>query len=253
MNMRGVILAGLAVLLLPSWSRAQAPGHWPPDSLINTQVFPHNTPVMQVVGRMRDIAFGLGVRCQYCHVGQEGQDLAQFDFASDQKRTKLVARQMLRMVEEINRRLDTIPRDAGRTALLVGCATCHHGASRPVPLFTLMTDAAQAGGADSAIRAYRALRERFYGRDTYDFGEPALDIAAFRIARAGKFDDAMAILRLNEEFYPASGNLSVFRGNILLMHGDTNAAVDSYREALRREPVTAGEARVHLRELGRQP
>ena len=250
---RALSFAAVAMLCLVHRISAQAPGHWPPDSLINTQVFPKTTPVMDVVGQMRNIAFGLGVRCQYCHVGQEGQDLGQFDFASDQKRTKLVARQMLRMVQEINRRLDTIPRDAGRTALSVGCSTCHHGASRPVPLPQLITETAQAAGADSAVRAYRALRDRYYGRDTYDFGEPSLDIAAFRTARAGKFDDALALLRLNEEFFPTSGNLSVFRGNILLMRGDTSAAVDSYREALRREPQTAGEARIHLRELGRQP
>src|SRR2546423_14283390 len=88
---------------------AQAPGHWPPDSLINVKVIPKNTPVMQVVGMMRNFAGGLGVRCQFCHVGQEGMPLAQFDFAKDEKRTKLTARQMMRMVEEINHRLDTFP------------------------------------------------------------------------------------------------------------------------------------------------
>ena len=51
---------------------------------------------------MRNFTSALGVRCQFCHVGQEGQPLAPFDFASDQKRNKLVARQMLRMVAEIN-------------------------------------------------------------------------------------------------------------------------------------------------------
>src|ERR671924_1356428 len=94
---------------------AQAPqgsGHFPPDSLINVKVIPKNTPVMQVVGMMRNFAGALGVRCQFCHVGQEGMPLAQFDFAKDEKRTKLVARQMISMVEEINRRLDTLPEHA---------------------------------------------------------------------------------------------------------------------------------------------
>jgi hypothetical protein len=47
---------------------------------------------------------------------------------------------------------------------------CHRGTSRPVPLAALIADAATIAGADSAVRAYRALRERFYGRDAYDFG-----------------------------------------------------------------------------------
>lgn len=58
---------------------------------------------------MRNVTIGLGVRCQFCHIGEEGQPLAQFDFASDQKRTKVIARQMMRMMQEVNRRLDSLP------------------------------------------------------------------------------------------------------------------------------------------------
>jgi len=80
-----------------------------------------------------------------------------------------------------------------------------------VPLYAVMTDAATAGGADSAVRSYRALRERYYGRDAYDFGETSLNTAAFRLARAGKYDDALALLRLNEELFPRSSGMYVFR------------------------------------------
>src|SRR6266513_5715532 len=208
-----MIAAGL--LLVATALPAQAPGHWPPDSLINVKVIPKNTPVMQVVGIMRNFAGGLGVRCPFCHVGQEGQPLGQFDFAKDEKRTKLTARQMMRMVEEINRRLDTLPEHAQMTSHVeVTCMTCHRGVSRPMPLEQLVMETAQTAGADSATRVYRALRERYYGRASYDFGEPTLDIAAFRLARAGRYDESFAILQLNEEQYPGSSNLSTFRGNI---------------------------------------
>ena len=100
-------LVGILIVAFPVGLASQAPGKWPPDSLVNVQVIPRTTPVMEVVGAMRNIAFGLGVRCQFCHVGEEGMPLERFDFASDEKRTKLVARQMMRMVQEINRRLDT--------------------------------------------------------------------------------------------------------------------------------------------------
>ena len=99
----------LVVVTFASVASAQPQGKFPPDSLINTKVIPRSTPVRDVIGTMRNFTSALGVRCQFCHVGQEGQPLAQFDFASDQKRNKLVARQMLRMVAEINARLDTIP------------------------------------------------------------------------------------------------------------------------------------------------
>lgn len=228
---------------------AQAPGRWPPDSLVNTQVIPRSTPVIEVVGQMRNLTSALGVRCQFCHVGEEGMSLARFDFASDTKRTKLVARQMMRMVAEINRRLDTLP---GRTANapVVTCATCHRGVNRPVPLAELLVEAGTAAGADSALRAYRALRERYFGRAAYDFGEPTLNVAAFRLARAGRVDDGLALLAHNESFFPRSSNLAVFRGNILLMRGDTNGAAASFQEALRRDSAN-GEARGRLRDIRR--
>src|SRR5438045_6451825 len=115
---------------------AQTTAKFPPDSLRNTRVIPHTTPVIDVIGTMRNFAGDLGVRCQFCHVGQEGQPLEQFDFPSDEKRTKLVARQMMLMVAEINRRIDTLPTGRTAPALQVTCGTCHHGVSRPAPLFT---------------------------------------------------------------------------------------------------------------------
>jgi hypothetical protein len=254
MNPRTACALFAALATLPAAPLfAQAPGHWPPDSLINVKVIPCSTPVMQVVGIMRNFAGALGVRCQFCHVGEEGMPLAQFDFAKDEKRTKLTARQMMRMVEEVNRRLDTLPEHAQmKSHVEVTCMTCHRGVSRPMSLEQLIQETAQTAGADSAARAYRALRERYYGRAAYDFGEPTLDIAAFRLARAGKYDEAFAVLRLNEEQFPASSNLSTFRGNINLMRGDTAAAIAAFREAVRRDS-TNGEAQGRLRQLIRQP
>jgi len=246
-----ILLIVLAVSGIAGSLAGQAPGKWPPDSLINTKVIPRSTPVMQVVGMMRNFTGALGVRCQFCHVGEEGMPLERFDFAKDEKRTKLVARQMMQMVEEINRRLDTIP---GRTSpgLEVTCATCHRGTNRPVPLPALLTDVAITAGSDSTVRAYRALRARYYGRDAYDFGEPSLSIAAFRLGRANRFDEAFALLQLNEELFPGSSAMYVFRGNINLMRGDTTAAATAFREAVRRDSSNA-EAQGRLRDIRVRP
>jgi hypothetical protein len=243
--------AGALLLFLATTLAAQPPGHWPPDSLINTRVIRHGTPVMQVVGTMRNFTSDLGVRCHFCHAGREGQSLEQTDFAADEKPTKLIARQMMLMVQEINRRVDSLPEGSGPT-LHVACSTCHRGVNRPAPLSTIMIDAATAAGADSAIRAYRALRQRYYGRDAYDFGEPSLNIAAFRLGRANKFDEALALLKLNEEMFPNSSGMSVFRGNILLMRADTTGAAAAFREAIKRDSTNA-EAKGRLRDLGPRP
>lgn len=245
------LITFILVVCISSVTSAQPAGKFPPDSLINTKVIPHSTPVIEVVGTMRNFTSALGVRCQFCHVGREGQPLEQFDFASDQKRNKLVARQMMRMVAEVNRRLDTIP-ERGQPPVTATCMTCHRGVSRPIPLSALVQDVTVTAGADSAVRAYKALRARYYGRDAYDFSEPSLNIAAFRTARAGKPDEALALLRYNEELFPNSSAMAVFKGNIQLMKGDTAAAEASFRDAIRRDSTNA-EARGRLKAIGRTP
>ncbi len=247
-----LVCAVVAIAMaFPRPTLAQGPGKFPPDSFVNVRVFPKGTPVLNLIGSMRNFTGALGVRCQYCHLGQEGQPLTEFDFSSDEKRTKVVARQMLQMVAEINRRLDSIP---GRVAAApaVTCATCHRGLARPVPLSAVIADAAVAAGADSATRAYRALRQQYHGRDAYDFGEGSLSTAAFRTARGGKIDVALSLVKLNEEFFPTSSAVAVIRGNIVLMRADTAAAAAAFREAIRRDP-TNGEARGRLRDIGQAP
>lgn len=244
-------LVTIALVVAAGALGAQVQGKFPPDSLVNTKVFPHNTPVTEVIGAMRNFSGALGVRCQFCHVGEEGKPLETFDFAKDEKRTKLVARQMMRMVQEINRRLDTLP-ERQANGLQVTCATCHRGLNRPVPLATVVSDAGMSFGADSAIRAYKALREKYYGRDAYDFSEMSLNSAALRMARANKVDDALALLKLNEEQYPKASSTYVARGNVFLIKGDTTSAAGAFREAIKRDPMNR-EAMGRLRDIGQKP
>ncbi|MEO8576446.1 MAG: c-type cytochrome [Gemmatimonadales bacterium] len=242
----------LVILMLTATSVASAqPAHkFPPDSLRNTQVIPRSTPVIEVIGTMRNFTSALGVRCTYCHVGSESIDLSEYDFATDQKRNKVVARQMMRMLAEVNARLDTIP---GREhpAITATCMTCHHGVSRPVPLATLIQETTVSVSADSALSAYKVLRDKYYGRDAYDFSEASLNIAAFRTARAGKANDALKLIEYNEKLYPRSSGMSVFKGNILLMKGDTAAAEAAFREAIKRDS-TNNEARGRLQTIGKK-
>ncbi|HEV7990353.1 MAG TPA: c-type cytochrome [Gemmatimonadaceae bacterium] len=247
-------LAGFLLLAVPALLSAQAPAKFPPDSLVNVKVFPKSTPVPQVLGAMRNFTSDLGVRCTFCHVGKEGQPISQFDFPSDEKRPKQVARQMMLMVAEINKRVDTLP---GRTPgaisnVQVTCGTCHRGVNKPQPLALLLNDIGTQSGPDSAVKAYKALRTRYYGRAAYDFGEGSLSTAAFRLAQAKKFDEAKALLDLNEEQFPASSGIAVFRGNIALMRADTAAAEAAFREAVKRDPNNQ-EAIGRIRAIGKQP
>ena len=90
---RIAFLLGLSLALLPGTAQAQ----FPPDSFTNLQVLPEDIGTRELIGTMRSFALGLGVRCSFCHVGEEGRPLATFDFAADDKAEKLKAREMIRM------------------------------------------------------------------------------------------------------------------------------------------------------------
>jgi hypothetical protein len=244
------LLACAAILGAAAPARAQ--GRFPPDSLVNLKYFPRTIAVRALIDSMRFFTSALGVRCQFCHVGREGMPLDSFNFRSDSLRTKRAARVMLDMVHHINmEHLADVP-DRPEPHVVVTCATCHRGVSRPFDLATVMLQTARQSGLDSAVRAYRALRERYYGRAAYDFGEPSLNSAAEGLLGDRRFDDGLAMLRLNAEFFPNSLQIPTRMGEALLMKGDTAGAVASYRQALQRDS-TNGLARRRLGQLGARP
>lgn len=244
---------GFAMLFVAGvTSQALAQGRFPPDSLKNLKVLPATTTPREVVAIMRGITGALGVRCQFCHIGEEGASLQTFDFVSDQKRTKQTARLMMQMVKEINEQ--TLAKLPERPAppVEVTCLTCHRGVSRPIPLGTIIAEAVAAGGPDSARKAYQQLRTRYYGRAAYDFGEPSLVGTALDLVRTGKYDEALAILRINDEQFPTSTNTMNNIGDVLLARRDTAGAIQAFRTSLRRDS-TDQQARGRLRQLGQRP
>ncbi len=245
-------LLPFALVVLPAALPAQAQNRFPPDSVVNLKVLPANTPPREVVNLMRGLTLALGVRCTHCHVGQEGQPLETYDFASDEKRNKGVARDMLRMTRTINEETIAKLPDRADPTLEVTCLTCHRGVARPVPLERIMVQTTVAAGADSAVKAYRALREAYYGRAAYDFGERTLIAAAQQLAQQRQLDAALALLVLDDEFYPKGSELMLVMGDIYRTRGDTAAAITAYRESLTRNPRNQP-ARQRLTQLGQQP
>jgi photosynthetic reaction center cytochrome c subunit len=91
----------------------------------NLQVFPQTITRDQLISNMKLFSQSLGVRCTFCHVGEEGRPLSTFDFASDAKEHKVRAREMLRMAHRIN----TEDFDG---EMKVTCFTCHRGSTKPL-------------------------------------------------------------------------------------------------------------------------
>ena len=217
----------------------------------NLKVLPSDWDRRQVVGYMRNVAIGLGVRCEFCHQDDQPNG-PRGDMANDDKVTKRIAREMIRMVQQINTQtLANLPQRE-TPPVEVTCQTCHHGVSIPRPIGDILSAAVTAAGADSAMRAYRALRERYYGRASYDFGDLPVILVAQNLVRDRRPDDALALLRMDGEFWPQSSQVQTSIGEAFRAKGDTTAAVEAYQAALRLNPNDGG-ARQRLRELGRQP
>jgi hypothetical protein len=96
----------------------------------NLKILPKDMPRAELLGTMKFFSQSLGVRCTYCHVGEEGKPLSTFDFASDAKDKKKTARAMLAMVTALNAK--TLPDATGLPDAKVTCYTCHRGSTKPL-------------------------------------------------------------------------------------------------------------------------
>lgn len=228
--MKRQILA--SCILLGVWAQHLNAQQFPPERLENIKALASDISVRALLDTMGAFTRALGVRCTYCHLGRESEPLSTYDFRSDEKPQKLKAREMIRMVVAIN--TDHLGRLTVRRepAIVVTCATCHRGVAEPRPLQQVLLVAYDRFGADSAEAQYRRLRERYFGRAAYDFGEVPLTDVATDLRRRGKAADGLRFNLLNTEFVPNSGfaHRQAAEGHLAL--GDTVAAISSLERAL---------------------
>ena len=213
-----------------------APSHAerPPDPpATNLQVLPKDWTRRQVIDNvMKHWTAALGVRCQHCHVGEEGKPFSEWDFASDANPEKQRAREMYRMLEEINRRLASMPEMHGAKPSSATCYTCHHGVPRPLRIEDVFEETRARSGLDAALAEYRELRERNLTRGTYDFGAmPLVRTARARLA-AGDPAGATKVLTLAVELGLDSLATRSGLAEAALAEGDRAAAVAHLEKAL---------------------
>jgi tetratricopeptide (TPR) repeat protein len=235
----------LAFLLPPLAApplRAQQPAFEWPSKLKNAKVLPKVIQPEQLQATMIGFTRALGVRCPYCHVGEEGKPLTTFDFASDAKPEKAIARDMVRMLGDVKKDLARM-KLKGTTRVNVECRTCHHGHPRPTTLSEELMAAYQPAGIDSALAAYAALRARYYGKDAFDFGDGGLVEFADALARQGRKDDALRVLEKNVEHDPQSLRALDAVARAYEEAGMTDRAIAAYRKMLEIDPQNRGARR----------
>jgi hypothetical protein len=91
----------------------------------NLKVLPKDLPADQVIPIMHRINDSLGVKCDFCHVVETTADGKHVGWEKDDKKMKGVARDMIKMTTEMNKRFKAIDKKAT-------CFMCHRGRPEPV-------------------------------------------------------------------------------------------------------------------------
>lgn len=108
-------------------------------------------PASQLFPVMNFVSASLGVRCNYCHVNNGGDNWV---WESDEKQTKRTARRMMQMVIDLSKNNQTDFRGSRVT-----CYTCHRGQTEPqnLPTIPLMSSEASANGSAEESKKAESL------------------------------------------------------------------------------------------------
>lgn len=222
---------------------------WTPvlaEGFPNLEVLPKDIEQRELTETMQGYSRSLGVKCEHCHVGTEGTIFSDYDFESEDNPNKEIARQMIRMTQQINETL--MPKTGRDPVLEVTCTTCHRGQARPISLEKDLAQILADKGSSAAIERYRQLREKWYGRGTLDFGVLTLRRLASQLIHQKKYPEATAILELNLEHYPESIETLIQLGSLYQRAKKIDLAKTTYQRALEIDPENAS-AKRKLRRL----
>ncbi|MEO5763468.1 MAG: c-type cytochrome [Vicinamibacteria bacterium] len=90
----------------------------------NLQVLDKNISAMDLKKTMEAFSAQLGVKCAFCHLGE--------DYEKDDKKQKNDARKMIKLVMEMKGRKNEFFKTTVKENA-IGCALCHRGKPQPEP------------------------------------------------------------------------------------------------------------------------
>ena len=128
-NKKFMIIAILVVVITISVA-AMEPVK-PKNDFTNLKVLPKDISSKALQKIMVDeFEDGLGVSCNNCHALEKGS--LHLDYASDEKPEKEIARSMMRMTMDINKKYFGVEQPLiGDSLMTISCSSCHHGAPYP--------------------------------------------------------------------------------------------------------------------------
>ncbi len=110
---------------------AFSPIQMQPEKFKNLKVLPADISFKQMDDTMDQFEVDLGIQCNYCHAHSR-ENNRKMDMASDDNKKKDIARDMMRMTNEMNRKyMANIPHADTVKVQLITCNTCHRGAAKP--------------------------------------------------------------------------------------------------------------------------
>ena len=222
-----VLLCGAASVWAQAKTETKKTETKPTETFTNLKVLPQDIPPDQLRAFMSSITRALGVRCEYCHDIEPGKPHTNEEFAKDTKPTKLKARVMIQMTKDINEKyLANLP-SREQPPIPVQCVTCHRGTTDPRTLQDVLMAAYGQGGVDTTVARYQKLRDKYYGRATYDFGDVPLADVARQLAQGGHSGDAAQLLALNVEMNPKSPFAKRAYANASIRRSFADAGPDS--------------------------
>ena len=98
------------------------------NKFINLKILPKNISEKELDKVMDNFNLSLGVGCDYCHAKKTVPD--ELDFASDKKSEKEIARKMMLMTADINKKYFDFNKSKSNIQA-VTCFTCHRGGPMP--------------------------------------------------------------------------------------------------------------------------
>ena len=230
------IASRITMLLIVTFLFVEAQGQWEwPDKPKNLQVMPKDWTGKRLRPVMEGFARALGVSCAYCHVGEESKPLSTYDFVSDGNPNKDRAREMYRMLGDINGHLKKI-QPSGDNRVNMWCNTCHRGRPRPMTLEEELSEKYRLVGLDAALTHYSDLKKKYYGKGSFDFGESSLNDFGYDLLEKNDVAGAIRVLKLNADTFPESANVWDSLGEAYMKAGDTKAATQHYEKELTLDP-----------------